>query len=263
MSPVWRLINSGPGSASYNMALDEAIATSVRNREAPPTLRFYTWVRPSLSLGCFQKTSDLDLDYCRHNAIPVVRRPTGGRAILHGDELTYSFSVRTDEKPFSEGLMASYRRISSAFNLAFRKIGISVESKMQRERGRVLTGNPLCFESSSYGELLLNNRKIVGAAQKRWKDGLLQQGSIPYICDKGKIAHIFGRKASETENTMHGLKDIVPGFDDQKFRKAVQAAFEETFRISLLTSHPDPEGHQLALELEQRKYLQDSWNLRL
>ena len=263
MSHKWRLIDSGPCSASYNMALDEAIATSVRNRIAPPTLRFYSWDRPSLSLGCFQKTSDVDLGYCKQSIIPFVRRPTGGRAILHSDELTYSFSVRTDKKPFSEGLMESYRRISSAFNLAFRKIGIHVASKVQRERGRVLTGNPLCFESSSYGEILLNNRKIVGAAQKRWKDGLLQQGSIPYTCDKEKIVHVFGRKVSHTENSLHGLKEIVPDFDDQNFRKTLHEAFEETFGISLLTSHPDPAEHQLAEELEQRKYLQNSWNLRL
>jgi lipoate-protein ligase A len=263
MSHEWRLIDSGPGSASCNMALDEAIATSVRNREVPPTLRFYSWDRPSLSIGCFQKVSDLDLDYCRQNTIPFVRRPTGGRAILHNDELTYSFSVLTDKEPFSEGLMESYRRISSAFNLAFRKIGIHVESKMQRERGRVLTGNPLCFESRSYGELLLNNRKIVGAAQKRWKDGLLQQGSIPYTCDKEKIVHIFGRKTSKTENSLNGLKEILPDFDDQNFKIALRKAFEDTFGISLLTSHPDLTEHQFAEELVQRKYLQDSWNLRL
>lgn len=263
MSREWRFIDSGPGSASYNMALDEAIATSVRNLEVPPTLRFYNWDRPSLSLGSFQKASDIDLDYCRQNSIPYIRRPTGGRAILHGDELTYSFAVRTDKEPFSEGLMESYRRISIAFNLAFQKIGIQVVSKMQKERGGVLAGNPLCFGSSSYGEILLNKQKIVGAAQKRWKDGLLQQGSIPYICDKEKIVHIFGRRAIQSENALYGLKEILPDFDDQNFRNAVRKAFEEFFGVSLLTSHPDHAEHQLAQDLEQRKYLQESWNLRL
>jgi lipoate-protein ligase A len=157
------------------MALDEAIATSVRNCESPPTLRLYGWDRPSLSLGSFQKSSSVDLKYCRKNSIPVVRRPTGGRAILHGDELTYSFSARTDHVAFAKGLLESYRTISSAFNLAFRKIGLRVSSKDRRENGRVLTRNPLCFRSSSYGEILIENRKVVGSAQKRWKDGLLQQ----------------------------------------------------------------------------------------
>jgi len=263
MSHDWRLINSGPGSASYNMALDEAIASSVRNHKAPPTLRVYGWNRPSLSLGCFQNASDLDLDYCRQNTVPVVRRLTGGRAILHSDELTYSFTVRTDKEPFSEALMESYLSISRAFSLAFRIIGVHVDSKMKRERGRVLTRNPLCFESSSYGEILLNNRKIVGSAQKRWKDGLLQQGSIPYTSDKEKIVRIFGRSASQAENAMNGLRDILPDFDDEDFRKALREAFEETFGISLPTSHPTQEESLLAEKLEKEKYLQDSWNLRL
>ncbi len=263
MSHEWRLLDSGPGSAAYNMALDEALAASVRDGKSPPVLRFYGWDRPSVSIGCFQRTSDLDLDYCRQNNIPIVRRPTGGRAILHDDELTYSFSVRTDKGLFSEGLMQSYREIGSAFNLAFRKSGIDVKAKTERERGRVLTKNPLCFESSSYGEILLCNQKIVGSAQKRWQDGLLQQGSIPYTSDKEKLVRIFGRKASAGEISLPGLKGIVPDFNDQDFRNALCQAFEEIFGISFLTSHPDQAEHQLAEELEQQKYLQESWNLRL
>ena len=263
MSHQWRLIDSGPGSASYNMALDEAIAASVRNCKEPPTLRLYGWDRPSLSLGCFQKTSDIDLDYCSQDSIPIVRRLTGGRAILHHNELTYSFSVRTDTGPFSEGLMESYRGISSAFNLAFRKTGIRVESKMQKEQGRVLSRNPLCFEATSYGEILLDNHKVVGSAQKRWKDGLLQQGSIPYTCNRQQMARVLGSSLPETDISLNGLKEIVPDFDDEVFRRAVQEAFEEIFGISLLTSHPDLAEQRLAEELEQQKYLQDSWNLRL
>ncbi len=263
MDTLWRFLDSGAGSASYNMALDEAIAISVRTREAPATLRFYSWDRPSLSLGCFQKTEDLDLDYCRQNSIPVVRRPTGGRAVLHGYELTYSFSVPTDRKPFSGGLIESYRMISRAFNLAFQNTGISVRSEMTRERGRVLARNPLCFGSSSYGELLLNNQKIAGAAQKRWKDGLLQQGALPYVCDTERICHITGRKTSEQDSVLKGLKEILPHFDEQNFREAVRAAFEETFSVRLMISHPEPKENLHALELQQQKYHQDSWNLRL
>src|SRR5512135_1825792 len=133
MERPWRLIYSGPCGASYNMALDEAVATLLRKNGFPPTLRLYGWDRSSLSLGCFQKTSDVDIDYCKTNNIPIVRRPTGGRAILHGDELTYSFSARTDEGPFSKGLLDSYKKISAAFHLAFRKIGICTERKLKRE----------------------------------------------------------------------------------------------------------------------------------
>jgi len=264
MSTAWRLIDSGPCSASYNMALDEAIASAVRSHESPPTLRFYGWDSPSLSLGCFQKASDLDLVYCREQGIPVVRRQSGGRAILHGDELTYSFSVRTDREPFSKGLLESYRSISNAFSLAFRKIGVHVESKKQKERGRVLTKSPLCFQSSSYGEILINNRKIVGSAQKRWEDGLLQQGTIPYAYDKEKMRRVFGmREPPEAKDRMTALKEIISDFDDAKFRNAVKEAFEDTFGVSLPVSHPTEEEAHLTRELEQGKYRLESWNLRL
>jgi lipoate-protein ligase A len=246
------------------MALDESLAASVRRHDCPPTLRFYGWDRPSLSLGCFQKISSIDLDYCRAGKIPVVRRLTGGRAILHGAELTCSISARTDKEPFSQSLMDSFHSISKAFNLAFLKIGIRVESKMQREKGRVLSKSPLCFESSSYGEVLLNNRKIVGSAQKRWQEGLLQQVSIPYAYDKEKMQHIFGRAESlKWADCMTALKEIMTDFDEKKFKEAVCEAFEEIFEISLQASHPEPDEELPALALEQQKYLQDSWNLRL
>lgn len=264
MFKQWRLIDSGPCSAAYNMALDEAIATAVRRHDAPPTLRLYGWTGPAVSLGCFQKAADVDIAYCSTRNIPVIRRPTGGRAILHGNELTYSFAVRTDLSPFSQGLLESYRIISSAFARAFRKLGLCVESKDRRERGRVLVRSPLCFQSSSYGEILSNNRKIVGSAQKRWKNGLLQQGSVPYAYDSETARHIFGgRFASETEDRMTTVKTVLPDLDDAAFRQAITEAFEETFCVSLLASHPTAEEALLARELEKQKYLHDSWNLRL
>ena len=192
MDTEWRLIDSGPCDAFYNMALDEAIATGVRRGSAPTTLRLYGWDRPALTLGCFQKASDINIEYCQSKDIPVVRRPTGGRAILHGDELTYSFSANTDRGPFSDGLLDSYRRIGIAFSIAFRKIGVKAEPKKEREKGRVLSRSPLCFQSSSFGEILADNKKLVGSAQKRWNDGLLQQGSIPYLSHEEKLEGIFG-----------------------------------------------------------------------
>lgn len=260
----WRLIDSGPGDAFYNMALDEAIATEVRKGAAPPTLRLYGWDRPSLTLGCFQKTAEINIEYCRSHDIPLVRRPTGGRAILHGDELTYSFSAKTDREPFSHGLLDSYRRISTAFSIAFKKIGVSAESKKEREKGRVLGRSPLCFQSSSYGELLSENKKLVGSAQKRWNDGLLQQGSIPYLSNAEELQGIFGaEKTASLKNCMKVLRDALPLLDEAAFRKAVASSFEDAFGVRLLPSAPSQEESLLAEELRERKYLQNHWNFRL
>ena len=263
MDTKWRLVESGPCDAFFNMALDEAVATAVRREAAPPTLRLYGWNRPSLTLGCFQKTSGINLEYCRSRDIPVVRRPTGGRAILHGDELTYSFSARTDHGPFSHGLLDSYRRIGLAFSTAFKKIGVTAGPKKEREKGRVLSRSPLCFQSSSYGEILTENKKLLGSAQKRWDNGLLQQGSVPYLSQEEKLTGIFGtEKTAALRDCMKTLGEVLPSLDREAFREAVVSSFEEAFGIRLLQSDPSREESLLADELLQRKYLQDHWNLR-
>ncbi len=261
MVEKWRLIDSGPCDAFYNMALDEAIATEVRQGPALPTLRLYGWDRASVTLGCFQKTSDINMEYCQSHDIPVVRRPTGGRAILHGDELTYSFSAKTDSGPFSYGLLDSYKRISMAFEIAFQKIGVKAGPKNEREKGRVLSKSPLCFQSSSFGEILVDNKKLVGSAQKRWNDGLLQQGSIPYVTQEEKLEGIFGAgKTASLRDCMKALKDLLPLLDEDVFRKTIVSSFEEAFGVRLLLSAPSKEESLLAAELRHRKYLQARWN---
>jgi lipoate-protein ligase A len=245
------------------MALDEAIAVCVRRGSAPPTLRLYGWDRPSLSLGCFQDASDINLEYCSAKRIPVVRRPTGGRAILHDKELTYSFSARTVTGPFSKGLLDSYREISIAFNLSFRKLGIHAESKKQREKGRVLAGSPLCFQSSSYGEILIDGKKLVGSAQKRWDDGLLQQGSIPYSHNRKELCSLFGAdRCSALRECMSGVKELLPQLDEEVFKETIRDSFEETFGIRFVNALPYQEELSLALDLEEGKYLEPEWNLR-
>lgn len=258
---TWRLINSKQGRASYNMALDEAIAVSVRKGNSPPTLRLYSWDRPSVTLGCFQKIGEIDTEYCLNADIPVVRRPTGGRALLHNKELTYSFSVKTDNYLFSKGLFDSYKKISAAFYLALSKLGLSPEAKLIR--GTRQAKSPLCFQSASYGEITIDSRKVIGSAQKRWTDGLLQQGSIPYLIDEAEVLKIFRlRSAGDIKGAMAGLMEAVPDLSDEKFRDMVKTSFEKTFDIKFTGSVPSQEEEALALELELEKYRTEEWNFR-
>lgn len=258
----WRLVDSGPCNAYHNMALDEAMAEFVR-KGSSPVLRFYGWKMPAVSLGGLQKSSDIDLEYCRAETVPVVRRPTGGRAIFHNLELTYSFSAGTDTGPFQKGLLDSYRRIGVAFRLAFSKLGIEADCKPRREKGSILAGNPLCFGSSSFGEILVRGRKVIGSAQKRWNNGLLQQGSIPYFSDEEDVCRIAGTRAGGTiGNSMTGLKELAPGLDEALLKDAVAASFEEAFRIRLVHRLPTPGELSLAQELEAQKYRCPDWTLR-
>ena len=257
----WRLVDSGPCSASYNMALDEAIATEVRKGNAPATLRFYGWERASVSLGSFQKITDLNLPYCITNNIPVVRRPTGGRAILHGDELTYSLSAENDGL-FSGGLLDTYRQVSTALKSALRMLGADITMKTERESGKTLTRSPLCFKSTSYGELSWRGNKLIGSAQKRWKDGFLQQGSIPYTIDEENTRRIFNLPpCSDIRSGMIGLREVLPGLDPGQFKEALRRSFEKTFRVRFCCSGLSPEEIRLARELEARQYRTSRWNL--
>ncbi len=235
----------------------------VRKKGLPPVLRLYGWDRLSLSLGYFQKASEADIGYCGSRGVPVVRRPTGGRAILHGEELTYSLSAVTHSGPFSGGLLDSYRRIASVFHLAFRKMGVCAEKKAQREKGSVLAGSPLCFQSSSYGEILIESRKVIGSAQKRWDDGLLQQGSIPYRSQDEEAGRIFGAELFPSmKDRSISLREAIPDLDEDHFKETVVYSFEEVFGIRFLRGCPSREELSLARQLEEEKYLQDRWNFR-
>ncbi|MGB9716518.1 MAG: lipoate--protein ligase family protein [Thermodesulfovibrionales bacterium] len=257
MSDYWRYIDSGLSSASYNMAVDEAIAISVKKGDSPPTLRLYGWSIPSVSIGYSQKVSDIDFDYCKKKGIPIVRRPTGGRAILHSNEITYSFSVKTDDVLFSKNLRDSYRKISKAFVVFFLKIGLSPDVRLLRETRH--SRSPLCFESVSYGEITIKDKKIIGSAQKRWNDGLLQQGSIPISIDREEMERVF-RLQSPIEGRLVGLKEIIHQLNYEVLKNIIKDSFEEVFDKALLKLPLSKEETSLAMELESKKYLSPDWN---
>lgn len=254
----WRLIDSGKGDPFYNMALDEAIAIAVINGSTPPTLRFYGWTVSSVSLGYFQRTDDVDLQFCQTNGIPIVRRPTGGRAILHGEELTYSLSAR-NEGAFSVGLKETYSLIGSAFLKALMMLGLDVEIMQKRQKGNILTRSPLCFDSTSLGEISLRGVKLIGSAQRRWKEGFLQQGSIPFSIDLDKTKGVF-RVMPDKPIRLKGLSSFIQ-IDGGDMKRAILNAFEETFKIRFVLSHPSHEETLLAERLLLEKYLRPEWNL--
>jgi lipoate-protein ligase A len=260
---AWRLIDSGPGGAFHNMALDEAIAAGVREGRSPPTLRYFGWDRPSVSIGSMQRVEEVDLARCASMDIPVVRRPTGGRGILHGDELTYSLSAPAGAGArgiFSGGLFGSYRKISEAFSDAFGRLGLTPETTLRRRAAR--RGGPLCFQSASYGEMTVRGMKVIGSAQRRWPGGLLQQGSIPYRLDYEGMGLLFRGGEEAAHGSMAGLGEFLPGLEAGALKEAVKASFQEAFGVRFLESSPTPEEEALAGELLHVKYLRPEWTLR-
>ncbi len=258
----WRLIDSGKCDAAFNMALDEAIAINVINGASAPTLRFYGWKRPSLSIGAFQRLADIDQQYCAANDIAIVRRPTGGRGILHDDEFTYSFSSRSDDSVFN-GLLNTYRRLSTAMSCALQRLGLNATMKTEREKGRNLTRSPVCFQSTSYGEVSVKGLKLIGSAQKRWKNGFLQHGSIPYSVNHETGGKVFkGACISEKEDSsLIGLKDMLSDFRPEELKNSIKWSFEKEFNITLVDSPLSAQEQETALFLIREKYDNDEWTL--
>jgi lipoate-protein ligase A len=184
---VWRLILSPPGGGPENMAIDEAILQQARLGHVAPTLRLYAWDPPCLSLGRAQPLEDVDMDRLRAEGWDWVRRPTGGRAILHTDELTYSVAGTMDHPDLGGGVLDSYRRLSHGLVRALELLGVTpdpLSGTPADEEGR---RQPICFEAPSAYEITVGGRKLVGSAQVRRGGGVLQHGTLPLRGDLTRI----------------------------------------------------------------------------
>ncbi len=258
-----RLVASGACSASYNMALDEALSASVRKGDSGPCLRIYGWRTPSVSLGYLQRSGDIDLSYCKQAGVPVVRRQTGGRAILHGVELTYSFSASNSLKGLGSGVLDCYAALSRAFMCAFKSLGLSAisGSRLKKVEGP-RSANPLCFSSASYGEISVAGRKIIGSAQRRWPAGFLQQGSIPLELDRKEMCRVFGSVDNGSDLGLTALRELDSTIGLERLHDAVVEGFREAFGVEVVTDRPDKKEEELARRLQQEKYLLDQWTLK-
>jgi lipoate-protein ligase A len=190
-SSTWRLLASAAASGAENMAIDETVLESVAARQAPPTLRLYAWRPPCLSLGYAQPIGQVDTSRLAARGWDLVRRPTGGRAILHTDELTYSITAAADDPHVTGGVLASYRHLSSALTRALSLLGLQVEVQPQERLSDASRENPVCFEVPSAYEITVEGKKLVGSAQVRRKGGVLQHGSIPLQGDIARITEVL------------------------------------------------------------------------
>jgi lipoate-protein ligase A len=253
-----RFISQGPEHAYFNMALDEAIIESVRQGYSPPTLRLYQWNNPSVSIGHFQRIADINLDYCNAKGYPVVRRLTGGRAVLHDSELTYSISSLTDFPPLNGTLFESYIVISTALIRALKSLGIDARISLTKKRYTIYR-NPACFKSASYGEITVGNKKIVGSAQKRYKNGFLQHGSILFDFNPDKLCKVLKNIDSADFKEIGSLSDYVTGISFNDLKNALKEAFEKELKLKLISGTPTKYELELAKELELKKYSTHEW----
>ncbi len=263
----WRIIPFCRRDAFENMAVDEAIFRGNQNGSSPPTIRFYGWYPPAVSLGYFQKVeSEINESFCRENGISLVRRPTGGKAVLHEHELTYSLTAREDHPPFHPGVLGTYLMISDCLVAGLEKLGIPAEVAAE---GRTVGDpglKPHCFSFPSRYEILVRGRKICGSAQVRAKGAFLQHGSLllrfdshkalAVISDAGDDVQEERLKASVTAIADHG----VPWLEPEHLAQMMAASFEKVLRIKCFEGELTPEEDALKDSLIRDKYGTDLWN---
>ncbi|MCL4079663.1 lipoate--protein ligase family protein [Coriobacteriia bacterium Es71-Z0120] len=229
---AWRLILDGACDGAWNMAVDAAMLAARARGEAPPTLRLYRWSTPTVSLGKFQSAEDLDADAVRGFGVEVVRRPTGGRGVLHDDELTYSV-IAGVEDGIPRGVVASYRLLSRALAEAYRRLGVPAEITARPRGNRAASA---CYLHATHADLSLGAAKLSGSAQVWLSDACLQHGSFVRSRDVGREAAIFRldpAAASQLAATTATLADVLGDPPDtERIAQAVQASFEQVLGVA-------------------------------
>lgn len=204
-SVSWRLIvDTTAYTGAWNMAVDETIMEAVAAGSAPPTLRFYQWEPPCVSLGKRQPLSGIALDQCQQDGVEVVRRSTAGLAILHTDELTYSLVTHLDDPRAGGAILDSYRKLSQGLVAGLQLLGVSAEMQPVSSTGSH-NASAACFEAPSAYEITAGKRKLMGSAQTRPYGRLLQHGSLPLTGDIARLARylIFDNEAERQALSLH------------------------------------------------------------
>jgi lipoate-protein ligase A len=268
----WRFILSPPTTGVENMALDEAILMSVTAGESPPTLRLYAWEPPCLSIGYAQPVADVDQKALDTNGWDLVRRPTGGRAILHTDELTYAIVATSTDQHVGGGVLESYQRISRGLVASLTLLGLSVEVQPDLSVPEVQRSNPVCFQVPSAYEITVNGRKLIGSAQVRRRDGVLQHGSLPLRGDISRICQVlhFEDEASQSQ-AVHFLQDRAATVEEllgssitwQQVADAVIQGFREALDLDLELDSPSDSEIIQAKRLASSCYTDPGWTERV
>lgn len=269
----WRLIVDGAGSAAWNMAVDEAILESVASGEQPPTLRLYRWNPPAVSLGYFQRLEQaVDEPSCWQAGVELVRRPTGGRAVFHHRELTYSVALPPGHRAAGRGVLEGYRILSEALREGLRRLGVEVELARAAPRP---AGEPrgfadgACFDAASRYELEWQGRKLVGSAQLRRATGaVLQHGSVLLELDPEQTARLLspgGRGRALLAQVLRcraaGLREALGRpVSWEEVAQALSQGFAAALDIQWEPGGLSARERERAEQLMVERYRTDEWN---
>src|SRR5713101_964663 len=259
----WRLVVDGARRGSQNMAVDEALLDSVSRGQAPPTLRFDQWAPACLSLGYCQPCAAVDVQACRRAGVDIVRRPTGGRAILHHHELTYSIALPVAALDQESGVLQSYYHLSLGLTEGLGRLG--VETTLAPSAPLRAAHGPACFDEPSDHEILLGGRKLVGSAQVRRNGALLQHGSILFQPQVDELLHCLRLEPQEAARQRTAMTAGVAGLDQagrftaSEVGQAVAVGMESALGIRVERGSLTRAERSAAAWLERHKYATAEW----
>lgn len=267
---VWRLLDSGPGDGPWNMAVDEALLEAGVAGLLVPTLRFYAWVPAAVSLGFFQPLDEgISLPEIEARGFGLVRRPSGGRAILHKDELTYSVTVPEQLVPDGQSVMGSYRSISRGIEAGLGLLGVGAKLAERKDEPRMKAeGLPtVCFAKAAKCDMTVSGRKIVGSAQTRRRGIIMQHGSVPIHLEPEEHLAVMPGGGTD-EASQRRLAEAACGVADalgrpvsyHELAAALAQGFADTFKIDLRPGELTDWERAKAEHLRANKYATEEWN---
>ncbi|MBW2451720.1 MAG: lipoate--protein ligase family protein [Deltaproteobacteria bacterium] len=262
---VWRLVQSGVGAGAMNMAIDEVLLNSVAAGVSQPVLRLYGWSPATLSLGYAQSIhSDIDFNFCQQSGIDIVRRATGGRAVLHDKEMTYAVIAPTNLDCFGRSILECYRALAEVLQHTLNLAGLSAQLVPgEHQGGHSNPSRAICFSAPSQYELVIGGRKVAGSAQKRKGAAFLQHGSVPIELDLTVLGRILKIKTGQDRA---GLEKVgwlnfwlEKPLTKTKLEGFLIEAFQRHLSIEFVHSSLTKEELTEAAELRNEKYAHSNW----
>jgi len=265
---MYRFIDTASNNGAMNMAIDEALLLGQAQFGLPPAIRVYQFLPPTLSIGYFQSMEqEVDIDYCKSRNFDFIRRPTGGRAVLHDKELTYSVTIAYPHKILEMNLLDSFHLLSNGIVKAIEILGGKAYfSKREDEE----INSSSCFAAPTFSDILINGKKVVGSAQMRTKVGLLQHGSILYRVDINDIFHSIKIDEAHRDRITLLAKNKITSLEDElkweisidELKGAFKKGMQFVLKDELIDSALDERELEIAEQLFKEKYSTQEWNFK-
>lgn len=253
-----RFISCGSFDAAQNMAIDEAILECHLKGLVPPTLRLYQFAPPAVSIGYAQSIDVKKIEEIRARKIDIVRRPTGGRAVLHLGDLTYSFiassrtntDVKGDQILLESSVLGAYRQISAGLLNGIAELGIELSIGLNQATRH----QPDCFAATTIADLHYQGKKLIGSAQMRRKQGVLQHGSIILDQPQDLMAQLFGSEEAGNNAIRHANLYEIAGrpIPLAELQSALKAGFSRAFNVDFFSGVLNQEEISLSEEFRSK-----------